>query len=124
MEGQIAKHIDKEICFNVYWHDRKLTAQPEAGVIPIPIRIELTKADKLKSAWHIKWLDSDALTLKAGNHTFRQLGIGMADVVLGAMLAIFAEGIDPLAVRGWTTYAPSEKRNAIMTAYLKWTEDQ
>ncbi len=124
VNGRTLNYQNKEISFEVFCHEQKLTALSIVGVRPLTMKLGLSKGEQSRTVWHVSYLDTEQLDLHLPRINRKRQSVTFAPVVLAAMIATRNKGIDPLTVRGWSNYISGRGSQAVFEAYREWVENQ
>lgn len=124
VNGRTLSYQNKEISFEVFCHEQKLTALSTVGVRPLTMKLGLSKGEQPRAVWHVSYLDTEQLELYLPRINRKRQSVTFAPVVLAAMIATRNKGIDPLTVRGWSKYIAGSGSQTVFETYREWIESQ
>ncbi len=122
--GRTEKYTTREFSFEVYLHEKKLTAIPLAGVRPLSISIQIERGEWKTAVWRISFLNLEALELYIPRNQFKRHRVSMKDIALAAMIAVRSQGVDPHKVAGWATLVRGSGVEEVREAYDQWLEKE
>jgi len=124
LDGKTSKYATRQFSFEIYLHEKKLTAIPLAGVRPISIQIQIERGEWKTAVWRISFLNLEALELYIPRNQFKSHRVSMKDIVLAAMIATRNQGVDPDKVSGWSILVRGHGVAEVREAYDQWLEKE